>query len=56
MQGLLGFCALFVVLVVALPLLAPGWAYALAWAVVLALAWALQRWRVALVVPAIPMD
>jgi hypothetical protein len=55
-QGLLGFCALFMVLVAALPVLAPGWAYALAWAVVLGLAWALQRWRVALVVPAVPID
>ena len=55
-QGMLGFCALFMVLVAALPVLAPGLAYALAWAVVLALAWALQRRRVALAVSAIPID
>jgi len=55
-QGMLGFCALFMVLVAALPVLPPGGSYALAWAVVLALAWVLQRHRVALTVPAIPVD
>jgi len=55
-QGMLGFGVFFMVLVVTLPVIAAGWSYALAWAAVLALAWALQRRRVAVMAQAVPVD
>jgi len=55
-RGMAGFCVLFMVLVAALPVLSPGPSYALAWAVVLALAWALQRRHAAWTEPAVPAD
>ncbi|HET7794849.1 MAG TPA: hypothetical protein VFL64_15815 [Rhizobacter sp.] len=55
-RGMAGFCAFFMVLALALPVLAPAASYALAWGVVLTLAWGLQRRRVALTEPAQPVD
>jgi hypothetical protein len=46
-HGMMGFAMLFVVLVLGLPALGAGAAYVLAWALVLVVAWLLQRRRAA---------
>lgn len=55
-QGMAGFATLFIVLVIALPVLGAGLSCALAWAVTLAVAWVLQRRRATLTVPIIGAD